>query len=63
MTEVLTTTETASSTSFDEDDGSWADANFSGLNDPGALRHFIGICNYLLDGSDSDDGGYELTWP
>jgi hypothetical protein len=50
-------------TSFDEDDGSWAGANFSRLDDPGALCHFVGIYNYLLDGGDSDDGGYELTWP
>jgi hypothetical protein len=56
--EVLTTTETASSTSSDEDDGSWAGADFSGLDDPGTIHRFIGICDYLLD-----DGGYELTWP
>jgi hypothetical protein len=63
------TTETASSTSSDEDDCSWASANFSGLGDPGALRRFIDIYDYLLDDGDSDDrdsddgGGYELTWP
>jgi hypothetical protein len=56
------TTETASSTSSDEDDGSWASADFSGLDDPGALRRFVGICDYLFDDSDSDDSGYELTW-
>jgi hypothetical protein len=61
--EVLVTTETTSSTSFDEDDGSWAGANFSRLDDPRALRHFVGICDYLLDDGDSIDGGYELTWP
>jgi hypothetical protein len=60
--DVLAATDTASSTSFDEDDGSWAGADFFRLDDPGALRHFIGICNYLLD-DDSDDDGYELTWP
>jgi hypothetical protein len=63
ITKVLATTEAASSTSFDEDDGSWAGADFSGLDDPGALRHFVDICDYLLDGGDSDDSGYELTWP
>jgi hypothetical protein len=53
----------ASSTSSDEDGDSWAGADFSRLNDPGALCHFIGIYNYLLDGGDSNDSGYELTWP
>jgi hypothetical protein len=57
ITEVLVTTETASSTSSDEDNGSWAGTNFSELDHPGALRHFVGICDYLLDGGDSDDGG------
>jgi hypothetical protein len=51
----------ASSTISDEDDGSWTGVDFSGLDDPGDLRHFVGICNYLLDGGDFDDGGYELT--
>jgi hypothetical protein len=63
ITEVLVTTDTASSTSSDEDDSSWASADFSGLNDLGALCHFIGICDYLLDNGDFDDDGYELTWP
>jgi hypothetical protein len=63
IAEVLATTEMASSTSSDEDDGSWADADFSRLDDPGALRHFIVICDYLLDGGDSNDDGYELTCP
>jgi hypothetical protein len=63
IAEVLVTTEMASSTSFDEDDDSWAGADFSGLDDPRALRHFVSICEYLLDGGDSNDGGYELTWP
>jgi hypothetical protein len=61
ITEVLMTTETTSSTSFDEDDDSWAGADFSGLGDLGALRHFVGICDYLLDDGDSNDGGYKLT--
>jgi hypothetical protein len=58
ITEVLATTEIASSASSNEDDSSWAGADFSGLDDPGALRRFIGTCDYLLD-----DGGYKLTWP
>jgi hypothetical protein len=60
---VLATTETASSTSSDEDDGSWASANFSRLDDPEALRRFLDVCDYLLNSGDSDDGGYELMWP
>jgi hypothetical protein len=63
VTKVLATTETASSTSCDEDDGSWADIDFSGLDDPGTLRRFVGVCDYLLDGGNSDNSGYELTWP
>jgi hypothetical protein len=63
IAEVLATTEMALSTSSDEDDGSWASADFSLLDDPGALCRFVGICDYLLDGGDSDNGGYKLTWP
>jgi hypothetical protein len=63
IVEVLATTKTAFSTSSDEDDGSWVGADFSELDDPGALRHFIDICNYLLDSSDSDNDRYELTLP
>jgi hypothetical protein len=59
--EVLATTETASSTSSNQDDGSWAGADFSRLDNLGALCHFVGVCNYLLDSGDSNDGGYELT--
>jgi hypothetical protein len=47
----------ASSTISDEDDGSWTDVDFSRIDDPRDLRHFVGICDYLLDGGDSDDGG------
>jgi hypothetical protein len=61
--EVFTTIETASSTSSDEDNNSWPDADFSRLGDPEALHCFVGICDYLLDDDDSDDGGYKLTRP
>jgi hypothetical protein len=61
ITEVLATTETASSTSSNKDDSRWAGADFYGLDDPGALRRFIGVCDYLLDNGDSDNDGYELT--
>jgi hypothetical protein len=50
------------STISDEDDVSWANADFSRLDDLGALRRFIGVCDYLLDGGDSDNSGYELMW-
>jgi hypothetical protein len=63
ITEVLATTETTSSASSNEDDSNWAGADFSGFDDLGDLRRFIGACNYLFDNSDSDDGGNELTWP
>jgi hypothetical protein len=63
IAEVFATTETTSSTSCDKDDDSWADADFSGLNDLGTLRRYVGVCDYLLDGDDSDNGSYELTWP
>jgi hypothetical protein len=63
ITEVLATTEIASSTSSDEDDSSWVGADFSELGDPRALRRFVSICDYLLDNGDSNDGGYVLMWP
>jgi hypothetical protein len=63
IAEILMTTETASSASSDEDDSSWVGADFFGLDDPGALCHFISTCDYLFDDGDSDDGSYELTWP
>jgi hypothetical protein len=49
IVEVLATTKTASSASSDEDDDSWASSDFSRLDDPGALRHFVGICDNLLE--------------
>jgi hypothetical protein len=53
ISEVLATTEMASSTSSNEDDGSWADTDFSRLDDLGALRRFVGVYDYLLDGGES----------
>jgi hypothetical protein len=50
------TTETTSSTSFNEDDSNWAGADFFGLHKPRALHRFLGVC-------DSGDDGYELMWP
>jgi hypothetical protein len=57
------TTETTSSTSFNEDDSNWAGADFFGLHKPRALHRFLGVCDYLLDNGDSGDDGYELMWP
>jgi hypothetical protein len=42
IAEVLMITKVASSASSDEDDSSWAGTDFSRLDDPGALCHFIG---------------------
>jgi hypothetical protein len=63
IVKVLATTETASSTSYDEDDDNWAGADFSGLDDPGTLCRFVDVYGYILDGSDSDNDDYKLTWP
>jgi hypothetical protein len=56
--EVLVTTVTASSTCSDKDIDSWASTDFSRLDNPGSLRHFIGICDYPLDDDDLDNDGY-----
>ena len=40
--------------------------DFSGLQDAGAIQHFMAACDYCLTDSDSgndDEEGYELTWP
>jgi hypothetical protein len=63
IAEVLATTEIASSTNSDKDNDSWAGADFSGLDNPEALRRFISVSDYLLHGGNFDNGGYELTWP
>jgi hypothetical protein len=57
--ELLATTVTSSSVNSKEDDGSWADANFSRLNDLEALRQFLFSSNYLLEGFDSDDESHD----
>ena len=47
----------------DEYNSSWGDADFSGLDDPEALRQFLGNYDYLLETSDSDssEGNYHLA--
>jgi hypothetical protein len=49
----------SSSVDSEEDDDSWADADFSGLNDPEALCLFLFSSNYLLEGFDSDDESHD----
>jgi hypothetical protein len=45
--------------SSEEDGGGWAGADYSGLNDSGAPRQFLGSVNYLLEGFDSDDESHD----
>ena len=47
--------------SSDENEA-WPDVDFSGLNDPGALRQFLAASDYCFGYSDSDDEGtYDPT--
>jgi hypothetical protein len=61
ISELLQSSETASNADSCEHGGGWDDADFSGLNDPEALRRFLGNCDYLLEASDSDNGDYDPT--
>jgi hypothetical protein len=54
--EILQRSETTSNTDSYEHGGGWDNADFSWLNDPGALRRFLGNCDYLLEASDFDNG-------
>lgn len=70
ITDVLGTTETATVTDLDKDDGSDSGHDNSGDTEPRnleAFRHFLDACDYIHDsgGSNDNDGddGYELTWP
>ena len=60
---LLTTTKMAPNVNSDEDDDGWAGTDFSGLNDPGALRLFLAASDYLLKDYDPSNEGYEITWP
>jgi hypothetical protein len=40
---------TSSSIDSEEDGDGWASADFSGLDDPGALRQLLGNSDYLLE--------------
>jgi hypothetical protein len=59
LSELLTTTSMSSRVDSEEDDGSWADADFSRLNDLEALRQFLFNNNYLIEGFDSDDESHD----
>jgi hypothetical protein len=59
LSELLTTSVMASSVDSEEDNGTWADANFPGLNHLGARRQFPGRDNYLHEGFDSDDESHD----
>ena len=51
----------SSSVDSKEDGSGWAGADFSGLDDLGALRQFLGSNNYLLEGVDSNDESHDLS--
>jgi hypothetical protein len=59
LSELLVTFATSSSIDSEEDDGTWADADYSGLNDLGARRQFLDSGNYLLEGFDFDDESHD----
>ena len=45
-----------------EEDEAWAEADFSGLRDPKAMRRFLAVSDYSFGYSDSDDEGtYDPT--
>ena len=49
-------------TDSSEEDEAWARADFSGLHDPEAMRHFLAASDYCFGYSDSDDEGtYDPT--
>jgi hypothetical protein len=62
----LTTVSTFGPASSKEEDGPDSGWDFSGLNDPGAMRGFMFACDHCLsgcsdDGHDLDDEGYGLS--
>jgi hypothetical protein len=57
--ELLATTSVTSSTDSTEDSDGWAGADFSRLRNPGALRQFMGVYDYLFDCPDSDEEYYD----
>jgi hypothetical protein len=61
LLELFMTIAMSSSIDSEEDDGSWADADFLGLNNPRALRQFLFSSDYLLEGFNSDDESHDLS--
>jgi hypothetical protein len=61
LSELLAGTVTSSSIDSKEDDGGWAGADFSGLNDLEALHRFLDSSNYLLKGFDSNDKNHDQS--
>jgi len=56
------TTSAHTHTDSSEEDEAWAGADFSGLCDPEAMRHFLAASDYCFGYSDSDDEGtYDPT--
>jgi hypothetical protein len=52
---LLTTSVMASSVDSEEDDGTWADTDFPGLNHPGTWHQSPGGDKYPREGFDFDD--------
>jgi hypothetical protein len=51
----LTAVSTSGPTSSEEDDDPDFSWDFSGLRDPGVVRHFMSACDYCLSGCSNDD--------
>jgi hypothetical protein len=54
LSELLVSTTTSSSVDSEEEDGGWAGADFSRLNDLEALCRFLDSSNYFLEDFGSD---------
>ena len=53
--DLFTTTSTHTHADSLEEDEAWAEADFSGLRDPEAMRRFMATSDYCFGCSDSDD--------
>jgi hypothetical protein len=61
LLELFVTIAMSSSIDSEEDDGSWADADFPRLNNLRALRQFLFSSDYLLKGFNSNDESHDLS--
>ena len=60
--DLIATTPTHTHVDSSKEDEAWAGADFSGLRDPKAMRHFMAASDYCFGYSDSDDEGtYDPT--